>query len=83
MTATLDGLAVGQSATVSEITGDDGIAVRLMEMGVIEGESIRMIGRAPLGDPIEYELRGYRLSLRASEAARVQVTVNEASTTGN
>ncbi|MCA9115284.1 MAG: ferrous iron transport protein A [Planctomycetaceae bacterium] len=83
MTDTLDGLAVGQSATVSEITGDDGIAVRLMEMGVIEGESIRMIGRAPLGDPIEYELRGYRLSLRASEAARVQVTVNEASTTGN
>ena len=83
MTDTLDGLAVGQSATVSEITGDDGIAVRLMEMGVIEGESIRMIGRAPLGDPIEYELRGYRLSLRASEAARVQVTVNQASTTGN
>lgn len=82
MTATLDGLSVGQSATVAEITGDDGIAVRLMEMGVIEGESIRMIGKAPLGDPIEYELRGYRLSLRASEAARVQVTTAEA-TTGN
>ena len=78
MTDTLDGLAVGQSATVSEITGDDGIAVRLMEMGVIEGESIRMIGRAPLGDPTVYEVRRARLAVRRVDALLVQVAVGDA-----
>lgn len=45
--------------------------MRLMEMGILEGEAIAMIGVAPLGDPLEYEIRGYRLSLRKAEAERV------------
>lgn len=71
--ATLDSLTEGQTAEILDVTGDDGIAVRLMEMGLIAGESIRHVGVAPLGDPIEFEIRGYRLSLRAEEAARVQI----------
>ena len=51
----------------------DGIAIRLMEMGLTEGEEIEVIGFAPLGDPIEFQVRGYRLSLRANEARRLQV----------
>jgi hypothetical protein len=42
-------------------------------MGLTPGEQVRVIGRAPLGDPLEVEIRGYRLSLRHSEAARVAV----------
>jgi Fe2+ transport system protein FeoA len=42
-------------------------------MGLTPGVEVRMIGRAPLGDPLEVEVRGYRLSLRHSEAARVAV----------
>lgn len=68
---TLSDLSVGTAATIREITGDDAIAVRLMEMGLTEGESIALIGAAPLGDPLEFSLRGYRLSLRKTEAARV------------
>lgn len=71
---TLDQLPQGQPAFIVDVSGDDTLAVRLMEMGLIEGESIEMIGRAPLGDPIEYSVRGYRLSLRAKEAQRVMVT---------
>jgi ferrous iron transport protein A len=70
---TLCDLAVGSAATIRNILGDDAIAVRLMEMGLTEGESIALIGAAPLGDPLEFSIRGYRLSLRKSEAARVTV----------
>ena len=76
---TLADIAPGQSATISEVTGDDSIAVRLMEMGLTEGETVRVVGRAPLGDPIELSIRGYKLSLRKLEAARVQVQAQKAS----
>ena len=73
---TLADIAPGQSATISEVIGDDAIAVRLMEMGLTDGETVRVVGRAPLGDPIELSIRGYKLSLRKLEAARVQVQVH-------
>lgn len=75
---TLDSLAVGQQAQIAEIQGDDAIAIRLMEMGLTEGEEIRVLAVAPLGDPVEYEIRGYRLSLRRSEAKRVAIQNNPA-----
>jgi ferrous iron transport protein A len=59
---------------VSEVVGNDEVAIRLMEMGIVPGASISMIGVAPLGDPLEFSLRGYRLSLRRNEAQRVFVT---------
>lgn len=62
---TLDQLRVGDRATIVDISGQDGIAIRLLEMGLTEGEEIEVIGFAPLGDPIEFQVRGYRLSLRA------------------
>ena len=70
---TLDQLRVGDRATIVDIAGQDGVAIRLLEMGLTEGEEIEVIGFAPLGDPIEFQVRGYRLSLRASEARRLHV----------
>lgn len=70
---TLANLDVGRSARVVDVIGDDSISVRIMEMGIIEGETVIVVGLAPLGDPMEIEIRGYRLSLRKSEAARVTV----------
>ena len=64
---------VGQSGRITDVTGDDAVAVRLMEMGLTDGEQIQLIGFAPLGDPIEFLVRGYRLSLRKTEAARVAI----------
>jgi len=70
---TLDTLHDGQVARIRDVVGDDAIAVRLMEMGLTDGEIIESVGRAPLGDPIEYQIRGYRLSLRSEEARRVLI----------
>jgi ferrous iron transport protein A len=74
MNIRLDELSPGESATIVEILGDDVIASRLMEMGLIDGEEISMVGRAPMGDPTEFSVRGYRLSLRKTESCRVLVT---------
>lgn len=72
---TLDQISQGTTARIRDVTGDDTLAVRLMEMGLIEGEEIELIGAAPFGDPLEFSVRGYRLSLRKNEAQRVVVEV--------
>jgi len=69
----LSGLRIGARASVVRIEGSDEVSLRLMEMGLTPGVEVGLIGLAPLGDPLELELRGYRLSLRKSEAARVLV----------
>ena len=66
-------LSVGQRARVSKISGNDEISIRLLEMGLTPGIEFTLIGTAPLGDPLELEVRGYRLSIRKSEAARIEV----------
>ena len=73
MPQTLNQLSEGQTATIVDVDGDDAVAVRLLEMGLTDGESIKSLGAAPLGDPLEFEVRGYRISLRISEAKRVQI----------
>ncbi|QDT63456.1 FeoA family protein [Calycomorphotria hydatis] len=70
---TLRNLAVGDSAVIRDIQGTDSIAVRLMEMGLIAGEPIEFIRAAPLGDPLEFRVRGYTISLRSTEAERVTI----------
>jgi ferrous iron transport protein A len=72
----LSELLAGQSGRVAAVQGTDGISLRLMEMGLLEGERIEVVGFAPLGDPIEIRLQDYNLSLRKSEAARVLVTLD-------
>lgn len=70
---TLAELTVGATASVASVSGGDEISIRLMEMGLVPGTEFRVLGVAPLGDPLEIEVRGYRLSIRKSEAARVQL----------
>jgi len=67
-------LTVGQSGRVVEVHGSDDISVRLLEMGLTPGIALTLVGSAPMGDPLEIELRGYRLSVRKSEADRVEIT---------
>ncbi len=67
----LSQLAVGDQAEVLDVVGDDALAGRLMEMGLTPGAQVRLIGKAPWGDPLEFQVRGYRLSLRRAEADRV------------
>ena len=71
--SSLEDLAVGGSAHVIDVAGDDAVAIRLLEMGLTPGVAVSVLGRAPFGDPIELGLRGYRLSIRRAEAGRVTI----------
>jgi ferrous iron transport protein A len=71
----LDQLQRGQRARVEAVAGHDAVVQRLLEMGLLEGEEIEVLGFAPLGDPMEIRLRDFRLSLRRQEAAGVTVIV--------
>lgn len=73
MTKTAADMRIGQRARVVVIEGIDEITARLMEMGLTPGIEIELLGTAPFGDPLEFEVRGYRLSLRVAEARRVAV----------
>jgi ferrous iron transport protein A len=75
-------LPVGAGGRVSRVSGTDEISLRLMEMGLTPGVQVQMLGAAPLGDPLEISLRGYRLSLRRTEAARVELDLPDDSSSG-
>lgn len=77
MTRAATDLETGQSGRVVRVLGADDVGRRLLEMGVTPGVEIRRIGAAPLGDPLEFELRGYRLSLRKSEAEHIELEVSK------
>lgn len=70
---TLDQLESGQPATIRKIGGEGALRRRLMDMGLVKGSKIEMVKAAPLGDPIDYLVRGYHLSLRKSEAQLVEI----------
>jgi ferrous iron transport protein A len=74
MTRVAAELSVGESGRVARVSGADEVSRRLLEMGVTPGVEIRCLGAAPLGDPLEFELRGYRLSLRKTEAQHIEIS---------
>lgn len=69
----LDEMPLGSKAKVKQISRDASVRRRLMDMGVVPGVEIEIKGKAPLGDPIEILLRGYKLTLRKNEAANIIV----------
>ena len=75
---TLAQLAPGASAIIKAYPQAGPAFTRLREMGMLPGTRVSLVRIAPLGDPIEIQVRGYRLSLRKSEAALVEVTPESA-----
>ena len=72
--ATLDSILPGHRARIDSLSGPPALVQRLLEMGLMEGEEVRVVTRAPLGDPIEIESSLSRLCLRKAEAIYVDVT---------
>ena len=70
---TLKDIKVGKRAKVIRVNGEGGIRRRIMDMGITKGVEIYIRKVAPLGDPIEMNLRGYELSLRKADAEMVEV----------
>ena len=71
--SSLDQLRVGQCATITEVEGGDALGQRLLEMGLLQGEPVEVLGFAPFGDPISILVSGYTLSLRLNEADAIFV----------
>lgn len=67
-------LPVGGCAKITAFNLPDEIRQRLMEMGLTKGANCTLVRFAPLGDPIEIQVRGFHLSLRKTEAQGIQVT---------
>jgi Fe2+ transport system protein FeoA len=66
-------LQPGQQATITRINGASALRRRFVEMGIVKGETILIERHAPLGDPVEYFIKGYHLALRKEEAAQIDV----------
>jgi ferrous iron transport protein A len=73
----LNDLEPGQKGVVVNIKGSGATRRRIMDMGIVRGSEIKVIRRAPLGDPVEFEIRDYNLTLRKSEAERIYVSLEE------
>ena len=70
---TLKDVKVGQGATVAKLHGEGPVRRRIMDMGITKGVEIYVRKVAPLGDPMELNLRGYELSLRKADAEMVEI----------
>ncbi len=69
----LSDLQTGEQAVIVRVNGHGSFRKRLIEMGFIQGKEVRVVLNAPLKDPIEYEIIGYKVSLRREEAKQIEV----------
>lgn len=75
MSQSLSKIKNGETVIVRQIE-ESSLKVKLMEMGLIEGKELRVLYRAPFGDPIAIDVEGYVLSLRNDEADLISVDLN-------
>ena len=70
---TIGDMKIGETAKVVRLNGEGAVKRRIMDMGLTKGAQVTVRKVAPLGDPIELTVRGYELSIRKDEAAKVEV----------
>ncbi|RLG36173.1 MAG: iron transporter [Candidatus Alkanophagales archaeon] len=71
----LSELRPGERGVVVRVVGERKLRRRILDMGIVSGTEIEVVRVAPLGDPVEFRLKGYELSLRRAEAENVLVHV--------
>jgi len=70
---TLKDAKVGETITVARLHGEGAVKRRIMDMGITKGTEIHVRKVAPLGDPMELNVRGYELSVRKADAAMIEL----------
>jgi len=75
----LSELKTGQQGIIIKVLGHGGFRKRIVEMGFIRGKMVTVLLNAPLQDPVKYQIMGYEISLRHSEAAMIEVVAEEES----
>ena len=71
--STLDKVAIGKTATVVAVGGEGSLRQHFLDMGIIPQVDVTMVKHAPMGDPVEVRVRSYELTLRLSDAHKIQV----------
>lgn len=71
---TLDELKIGGSAVITAVGGEGALRLRLLDMGLIPRTRVSMVKIAPMVDPMEITVRGYVLTLRREDAAKIEIT---------
>jgi ferrous iron transport protein A len=74
---TLKEVKTGQTVTVKKLHGEGAVKRRIMDMGITKGVEVNIRKVAPLGDPIQVNVRGYALSIRKADAEMIEVEVAE------
>jgi ferrous iron transport protein B len=77
MPTPLGQLHIGQQARITQVGGQNPLRQRFLDMGLVRGTLIQVVNQAPLGDPLELNVRGYNLALRRREADLIQVELVE------
>lgn len=75
---TLKDLNIGETAVVGTVGGEGALRQHFLDMGLIPGEEVTLVKFAPMGDPMELSIHGYKLTLRLDDAARIGVTLAKA-----
>ena len=70
---TLKQAKVGDTVTVVKLHGEGAVKRRIMDMGITKGVTVYVRKVAPLGDPVEVNVRGYELSLRKADAEMIEI----------
>ena len=70
---TLKDVKVGETVTVVKLHGEGPVKRRIMDMGITKGVEVQIRKVAPLGDPIEVNVRGYELSIRKADAEMIEI----------
>ncbi|PKP20225.1 MAG: hypothetical protein CVU06_10735, partial [Bacteroidetes bacterium HGW-Bacteroidetes-22] len=73
----LQDLNQGESAIIAKVKGRGAFRKRIMEMGFVAGKRVTVIRKAPMNDPVEYNVMGYNVSLRNSEASLIEIVSEE------
>ena len=68
---TVNDLQIGQSGIIGQVGGEGALRLRFLDMGLIPGTRIQLDKVAPMGDPIQIQLRGYALTIRREDAAKI------------
>ena len=70
---TLKNVECGQTVKVSRLGGEGAVRRRIMDMGITKGVTVHIRKVAPLGDPVEVNVRGYELSIRKADAEMIEI----------
>ena len=77
---TLKDLPIGKTARINVVGGNGELRQHFLDMGVIPGTEITKVKLAPMGDPIEFEINGYELTMRADDADKIEAEQLDAAT---